>query len=728
MNAPRYPHRFSPARSLLVGVCCALLAWIALSNPLFHSSTHVPGRPVTDYYHFHWNYWWMRHALTHNLPIYETTYVMSPETTSLALHTLTPFWFPLWALAEPFVGTAAAMNLICLVSMTLAGVLFYRLLRQEGVSPGLALVGGVMLELSPLMFNGIFWTNINLMGWFWLPALMLMLDRLAHAAEVGRLFERLWWALMIGAGLWALVLIDLQYPLLSVWLLLPYGLRAVWRIRSARGRLTLLMWSAVALLVGLALLWWAGPLPHILAYDRGNLSPTPAERAVSLDFPLAYIWHVEGDAAPVSLGAVVLPLLLIALIMSLRVRGAARRWFWLALVPLPLVLSAGYALTVGDVSIPLPYGWLHNLLGGMFRYPERFAPVILIPAVTFAMQALTPALRHQPALIVALLLLVIADSRLLRPFPIQPLPTPYTFYERMRAEPHDYVVVEVPTGASSGEGIVGEAVYSTLQFYGTTHGKRMINGHFSRVDIQHYWYLRTDDPLLSWLGQRRFLEPDAARARLEDIIDDYPVGYFVVHTDLIERYTGKSTVIEVLGWLNSLPALLCPVWVEGSAVVYRTTWHPDGCPARTPPENEPDVYRIDIGGGDLPHIGWGWHYPEQIGGLSARWLGRFETTQLYLALPPGAYELALAAQSFVEERTFQVSLNGEQVGSATAAPDSLTEFRFAVPADRVGNGTPLTLTFTYDPAQSPAALGRSDDDRPLALLVDWVQFRRIESQ
>jgi hypothetical protein len=140
------------------------------------------------------------------------------------------------------------------------------------------------------------------------------------------------------------------------------------------------------------------------------------------------------------------------------------------------------------------------------------------------------------------------------------------------------------------------------------------------------------------------------------------------------------------------------------------------------------VYRIDIGGGDLPHIGWGWHYPEQIGGLSARWLGRFETTQLYLALPPGAYELARAAQSFVEERTFQVSLNGEQVGSATAAPDSLTEFRFAVPADRVGNGTPLTLTFTYDPAQSPAALGRSDDDRPLALLVDWVQFRRIESQ
>ena len=65
----------------------------------------------------------------------------------------------------------------------------------------------------------------------------------------------------------------------------------------------------------------------------------------------------------------------------------------------------------------------------------------------------------------------------------------------------------------------------------------------------------------------------------------------------------------MLGYLNSLGDLLCPVAVEGDAVFYRTAWHPDGCPPRTPPETSPGVYTLDIGSpGDEAFIGWGWHY------------------------------------------------------------------------------------------------------------------------
>ena len=49
-------------------------------------------------------------------------------------------------------------------------------------------------------------------------------------------------------------------------------------------------------------------------------------------------------------------------------------------------------------------------------------------------------------------------------------------------------------------------------FYGITHGKRMVNAHLSRVPISHYWYMRTDDPMLAWLGQRRFIEPEVVEA------------------------------------------------------------------------------------------------------------------------------------------------------------------------------------------------------------------------
>src|SRR3954452_4066499 len=158
-----------------------LLAIVALYNPLFHLSTHLTGLPVTDFYHFHWNYWWIRHALTNGLNVYLTNYVFAPAINNLAFHTLMPFFYPIWALLEPLVGTIAAMTAIFIFAMTASALAFYMLLRHEGVSIALALVGGAMLELTPLMFNGVYWTDINLMGWFWLPLLILTWGEMARA-------------------------------------------------------------------------------------------------------------------------------------------------------------------------------------------------------------------------------------------------------------------------------------------------------------------------------------------------------------------------------------------------------------------------------------------------------------------------------------------------------------------------------------------------------------------
>jgi hypothetical protein len=733
-----------------------LLACLALYMPVLHVHTHLPGTPtapVTDFFHFHWNYWWMRHALTTpGLNVYETDYVMAPYTSSLAYHTLTPFWFPIWAVVEPLFDTVVAMMVIVVVAMALAGEMFYLLLRREQVSPGLALVGGAMLMLSPMMFNGVFWTNVNLMGWFWLPALVLIWGRLARAnekraAEIAEDTENraakekktrpfrptvagrtpLVWSVILALAFWGMILVDLQYAVFAAFIIGPYGVLTLWQAENHAARARLIGWGLLAVGIALALMWGAGPLPYVLDYDRSVLTTTPARDAISISFPEGYVWHLGEVWVPVSLGAVLLPLLALALMLSVYARRhwmrlPARRWFWLALVPVPLVLSAGVSITVAGLDIPLPYGWLHDLFGGMFRYPERFAPVLLIPAVLFIMQTLTPLLagsRWRGLLAAALLVIVVVDSRMFSPFPIQPIPTPYTFYEVMGREPYDYVVVEVPTGASSGEGLVGEPIYATTQFYGITHGKRMINGHISRVDPLHFWYLRTDDPLLSWLGQRRLLEPDKAAPRLREIIYDYPVGYIVVHTDLIQRYTGRSTVEEVLGYLNRLPELVCPVFVEGPAVVYRTVWHPDGCPPRTPPEVEPGVYQIDVGSsGDEPYLGWGWHRQEEIvPGLTARWTGLLPQADVYAELPPGEYTVTLAAQAYQAPRTLRLRVNGLAAGEMTVPAESLEAVTFSIPAHLTGEGAFLTLTLDYG-AGEPVA------DRDLALLVDWIRFTR----
>jgi len=715
-----------------------LLAAVALHPLMAHLTTHLPGtprQPTTDFFHFHWNYWWIGHALAEpDLNVYETNYVFAPYTSSLALHTLTPFWYPLWALitrlyGPPIVGTIPAMAAIMAASMALSGLATFALLRRYAVSTGLALAGGSLMAISPIMRHGVFWTNPNLMGWFWPPALLLIWDRVTREQVAGHVRAAAGWSLLLGGALYGMALTDLQMFLLVSLLVIPFGLRTL--ITCPGARTWLIGWAAVAAASALMLIWWAGPLPALLHYERGTGTSMPADLAVSVAFPKGFVWRITGHVATVSFGAVILPLTGLALALSLAARRArprvmfpAGRWSWLALVPAPLILSAGASITVLGVEIPLPYRLLHEALGGMFRYPERFATVATLPALVFALQTLTPLaarLRRgwRLAVPVILLLAVFADGRLYDPVPIRPAPTRYAIYDQIGQEPYDYVVLEVPTGASSGEGLVGEAEYATLQWYGLAHGKRMINGHVSRVDAMHYWLMRTDDPALAWLGQRRLYDPDAVPVRLREIIITYPVGYVMVHTDMIARYTGESTVREVIRTLNSMVDLLCPVAEEGALIAYRTAWHPDGCPPRTPTRTAPGIYVLDLGApGDSGFLGEGWWWAETIvPGVDARWTGDGPSARLYLALPPGEYRVTVNAQAYDHDRALTLYAGGRALGTETIPAEALSAAVFDLPAAFSGRMIALDLE-AGEPVQASA-------ERALALMGESLRFERV---
>ncbi len=723
-----------------------LLACIVVYWPLFHVRTHVPAEPLNDYFHFNWNYWWIRHALTTpGLHVYETNFVLFPYTTNLAFHTLTPFWFPVWALVEPLAGTLIAMQVIIVLIQTLNGTLIFALLRHERVSGGLALVGGALFMLTFSLWLSITFTHLTYLCFFWLPAALLAWDRVACSADRWR--RGLAWAVIMGLVFYGTLMTDYSYLLYDAFILVPFGLLTLVRARtwSARARLAALGLLAVALMLVLG--WIAGPLHPLLDFDRGTLAPASAEGTHFIPFPEGYIWRFAPGDRRVTLGSVIVPLLLITLLANLtalRGRGLdRRRWFWLALAIVPLLLSAGDHITIGGTDIRMPYHWFHPLLGNMFRRPDRFGTVFLIPALIFIGQTWGPLLigrvRLRRIVPLAALLIVFVDARLFVAMPIKPVVPTYEFYSAMgheTGEPYDeYVVLEVPVAAGTGETWVGQFEQLQTQFYGMTHGKRMVNGLLARAPVENYWYLRTDDPLLSWLGQRRPLDPDLATPELRQIIFDWPVGYVVVHTDLIGANT--STVAEVLGYLNAQPDLLCPVWVEKDAIVYRTAWHPDGCPDRTPPQIAPGVYQIDIGSADdRRYIGWGWHWPEQIFDLSVRWTGdRAQTVfgleqrdpgphpqaDLYVDLPPGGYMLTITAQAFERVRQLDVSVNGVALGTAQIAPDGLAPVTFDIPAEAIGDGRHITVTLTYDGADAPTGSTESDPRR-LALMVDTVQF------
>ncbi len=712
-------------------IACAGVALLILSAPIFHADTHLTTIPTSggtsDYYHFHWNFWWIRHVLETGTPLYEINYVFSPAVSTLAYHTLSVFWFPVWALVASWAGTGGGMTAVFFVALTLTGWLFYLWFRDEGITPGWALMGALVLEGSSQMISVIGWSNINLMGFFWLPILLLTWKRIAHRVASG---IGIVWALALGVALWALILTDLQYALLFLPILVPYGILVLGRTPTPN-RVQLIGLAVVAVGVALALLWGVGPLRAIVTAERVGFSPTPFERAVVIPFPMCFVGACDSG---LSASVLTLPLVGVALaIMAIHRRrwkgipptaaplrvptpngvSAVSSWFWLALVPIPLILSAGGTITVLGVTIPLPYQVLHAALGGMFRYPERFLMIFTVPALMFSLKTLSALhlpMHRRLIWIPPLFLLLFADSRLLTPLPLRPIPYPYAFYEAVGREPYDELIVEIPTGGSSGEGVVGAPAYSALQYYGIIHGKRMVNGHLSRVNTYHYFYMNTDDPMMAWLGQRRFLEPDTVETQVRERIPLWGIGYFVIHRDLIAP--NESALNEIFAFFNSHDDLVCGVTVEGDLVAYRATTHPLGCPTVT-------TTQVDIGvPEDALFIGEGWHYPEVVGGITVRWAGHLPMTTIHVHLPVRDTRLTVQAQAFHEARRVALWVNDQPTGeSMIVSPDALGAYAFTIPAGMISPDRKNKITFVFDDTRTPQSVGMGDDTRPLAIMV-----------
>ena len=705
------------------------LALITLYPILLNNGTKTAGY---DFFNYNWNFWWIRHALTTpGLNVYENNFAMFPFTTDYGYHALTAVWFPLWALLEPLLGTLTVMNIIIVIICVLNGWLFFVLLRHEKVVPGLALLGGAALQISPILRYFYYNTHINLMDWFWLPAELLLWQQIIRAVEVGRFKRAVIWAILQGVTLWGILLTDLQFPIFTAFLLAPYVLFTLWRTCK---RLQVIGVGLVVAVVALPLAWFLGPLPYILHFT-GILAPGTVEDRPGIPFPFGFLTMSQTwwEWSTPSLGAFVTVVLIVTLIGGLlwKRKVSRTRWLWFALLLPPMLLALGPNITIGSAIIPMsPFRLLYTQTNGMFKMPWRLAPIFIIAALIFVGKSWTPFFKRMSSgrifLLGAVFLLLTIDVRLFESAPLQAAPLDYRFYHQIGSEtgdPYDKeIVLEVPTGAATGDVILGDPRATQLQYYGMIHQKRMVDGFISRAPLENYWYMLTDDPLLSWLGQRRFLEPDKVEPELRDHIFKWPIGYVVIHTDLIGR--DSSTVEEIIGYFNSLDDLLCPYTVEGDAVVYRTRWHPDGCAPRTPPQTAPDVYTIDIGSpGDEAYIGWGWHYQEQVSGLTLRWAGAYPQTQVYVDLPPNAYTVTLSAQAFHEPRQLRLLVNDVPLSAPVSVTvDALHDYSFKIPAAVVGDGKHLKLTLDYDATVAPADIGQGSDTRKLAVAVDWIRF------
>ncbi len=713
-------------RQFVVLLFFGLLGVITLSPLIFHLGTQVPGE--IDYFHFNWNYWWIRHALETGQNPYYTQMVMVPFRQNLALHSLTPIWFPVYVILEPLVGQLRATNAILWIGVLLTGWTTYLFLRQQTIHTSLALLGGVILMLSPNMRGQLLGTHLDLIGFFWMPVLLLLWNRVAKKGTgIG-------WPILVGFALWGAWLTD---PVVNLWnalLLGPCALLTLIQAENQPARVRLVLRGGLAIGIMLALAWFIGPLRPLLKVDMSAFAPLSYQTA--RDFALSLkVWkwqHQTGE--PRGFGILFTLITIMALFIRAKDR---RRWFWLIVALPPLILALGPDITFGGTRLPLPFRWVYSLTDGQYRVPARFVPVATFALIVFAGQAFTPWIAHlrRPAwrglLVGVVMLAYLADTHTFIPLATKSPPQPYQFYTMMRHENADYVVLEVPTSPASGTFILGwqsmQSWHPEAMFYGITHEKRMVSGLLSRIPGFEEWYYKLS-PLLAWLGGERGLEPNSASAELERLVVGEwgagqvtaPIGYVVVHQD----WLSPDRAQEILAFLNAQPSL-CFVEVERDAVLYRTISHPSGCPPRTPPEFEPGVYRISLGQpGDEGFIGQGWYRKEDVGGTPARWTGGSPETQLYVSLPPASeYTLSLRAVAFSTPRTVRVAANSEVLGDLVITPGDWREYTLIIPAHLVGIEGKLEFTLTADGMVSAAEAGLSADTRPLAAAYTWVEFR-----
>jgi hypothetical protein len=732
------------------------LACVTLSTLLPHFTTAVPGGKDSDYYQFLWGYWWIGHALQNGQSPLWTDYTLYPHLNNLSIHTLAPIWYPVYAVAEPLVGTIGAGNLMVLLGFPITGTLMFAWLRRRlrGRLAALAFTGGLVYAFSPYMMTHASYIQLNLTPLWWFPLILLLWDELAFPERLPRGVT----AVLLGLALWGVWLTDLQY---LIWLALAAWGYVLWTLWAARRRLLpVLAWGGLAAVI-MALLAWVYPLAALSQVNLNPLEYPPAGLTTlhAYSVPLAALVGLAPNVETKTLGHVLAWLIwagiVAAFIHGYRGRVGARHalplhqseissvqsvsqpvgatralplqpsessstgpfipqpsvWFWLAIGLVPLVLALGPDITLGETTLPLPYTLLHNLLKGQHRIPGRLTGPAAFLLITFLALAWLPWLERwwarRRAFVVGGLALagaaVMADVGALSPFPTRDIPD-YPIYHQIAQDKRDFVVMDVPVGTQYGWTGIGNGYFS--MFYGAIHQHKMVNGWLARIPYSTLDYY-IQSPLFSWLAGARDASPAEQQQAADELARDrqqWPIGYMIAYRNWIA--TDKQTTW--IGWLNMQPGFCAPEQSADSALIW---WKAETLGCDTAPTT-----RIDTGE-NWTAFGAGWYNPETIGGPAGRWATQDAALRVNLK-PDTAYRLTFSALAFGSMQEVQFG-GGDRI---RLSDRDWTQYTVTLPPNSAPDGL---LRLHHRSKQSAASLGISDDARPLAAAYTAFVFEEV---
>ena len=596
-----------PDRRLLlhVGVLGLYLALaVVMTWPVAaHVNERLAGYSA-DNSQFVWTLWVFRQELLTGKSPLHTDRIYFPEGISLALHTLVPSKsVPAMGLL-PFLSPIATFNVLILASLTLCGYGAWLLIRDLTGDDQAALVGGAAFAFSPILIAHASAGHLNFASAEGIPFFVLFFCR---AVKERRHSHALWAGLaMAYAGLsdWTYLLF-----LIMFWLLhLAYYSAKSWRSHLRWPVLRQYGITAlVAILASAPLLVPALQESRASSYDLtryvggsalyvsdllGFLTPSADHALVGrLVSPV-----FERFTGGLFEGTVYLGLSVIALsAVGLRRAGRKQGAFWLVVALFFATLSLGPGLHVlgryqfpslswlrmGSVAdrlgvpmrpewvrmldeapmIPLPGAALQLLpVFKWMRAPSRFAIMLMLALAVLAGYGTTRVrelLRgrrwlHVPAPAAATILLgaIVLLEFCIVPFPTTPA-SRHPFHDQLTAEPGDFAILELPI----------EPFALLPQYWQTSHGKRLVYGHISRVPEERFDYL----------------------GRVEQEVFE-PTGYFeLVDIRFLVLHEGRLEALEAreaADLLSALEANFERVWTVDGARAYCAY---DGCLSQESP-------------------------------------------------------------------------------------------------------------------------------------------------
>lgn len=636
---------YASVRKYLTFLAFYLILAILLTYPLaLYLGTHIPGHD-TDGPAQTWSLWWTRYALLdlERAP-FTTDYLFFPLGINLIAYTPVFLNGILSIPLQQTFGVIVAQNVMvyfALVSGAFGAYLFVRAIIAPSklftrIAPGeysgefAALMSGALYGFGAWHLNYVVAGHFMLISNQWIPYFALYLIRLRKSNRN---------ALMLGVFIILTAWTELTYlpflGLLTIFYLVYLWVGQRHTFFSLLPKLVLASTiAAIGMLpLGVSLAADFQRYGFYLASGVGRIQIFSAE-PISFFLPsgqhlLLGRWAETITRANTSyafIGWAALGLSLLGLYVA-RASLGARFWFAAALCFAALMFGSTLYVNGVNTNVPMPFALLRLLpFVNANRYPARFNVMLmlaLLPLFAWGILALWNMRPILSKIALASLLGLLAFEQLVLPIPLTKIEAPHIF-DRIRGEPGDFTVLELPLGWRGSIVMQGETD-DVAQFFQSADHKRRLGGITSRFPDFKLRYFRVLPVIRSLIAfeEKRVVDEtqiENDRAALPDVLRFFDIRYISVYRPQIAP--------ETFAYVRALFPLQ-EIFSDNERVIY----HVNSAPAPPRQELDPSSEIARLYFDDT----WGNAQEDNVGG-GYRW-AQNETARLLFPLDDADYTI-----------------------------------------------------------------------------------------